>query len=437
MLVHQTPVPPCGWNSYDSYSIFINEQEAIANIDAFIRLLKPHGYEYFVIDACWYRDGGFMDHYREYKCSGPRMTCHIDQWGRFIPSPVQFPHGLRALADRCHAGGIKFGLHLMRGLPALAIEQNTPVKGAPGIHARDIADFSNPSAWPAPYMGAGIDMSKPGAQEYYDSVVEYMTEELTVDFLKYDDIQEYPEEYEAVARAIEKVSRPVVLSISPGTNTSPLNWKRLAKAANMVRITGDIWDGECSHWREKLDRWELMQGLGSPDCWIDLDMLPIGGIQANIPEDTPEECIPVWGVRRKSYNTLAQNQMLMAQMALARSPLFYGGDLPMSDEQDIALVTNPDMLECNRCGEGAQLVCKNNLADVRRSFRQGSRSSGWIGIFNIAAYRKDFRFTTEELGLPGGFPAAFTNVWTGEKIIPENGFLSVSIPSWESLFLKF
>ncbi len=437
MLVKTTSVPPRGWNSYDSYGVYINEAQAVANIDDFIKRLALHGYEYFVLDACWYSDGTFMDTYRQRQKNSDRRS-HIDRWGRFIESPELFPRGLRYLADRCHAAGVKFGVHLMRGLPALALEWNTPVKGAPGIFAADIADYNTPCAWPAPYMGAGIDMTKPGAQEYYDSVVEYLAEIAQVDFIKFDDVQEHFADIAALASAIEKVERPIVLSISPGQQTRPKDWEILKKYANMVRITCDIWDGEHAHWGEKYDRWEMFEGLGSPDCWIDLDMIPIGGIQAHVPVDTAPEYYPVLGCRRKSDNTEMEKRLLMTQLALAQSPLFYGGDLPMSDEADLAFVTNPDMLDCNANGLGAVCIYRQKYADVRRSDRRGSDGkSGWFGIFN-RSFLNDLTFCLkpENCGFES-FPA-LREIWDNKELpVNADGTLTVTIPKFGCMFIAF
>ena len=437
MLVKTTPVPPRGWNSYDSYGVYINEEQAIANIDAFAEKLAPHGYEYFVLDACWYSDGTFMDTYRLRK-EGKDRRSHIDHWGRFIESPELFPHGLRALADRCHSKGFKFGVHLMRGLPALALEYNTPVKGAPGVFARDIADYGRPCAWEAPYMGSGIDMTKPGAQEYYDSVVEYLAEIAHVDFIKFDDVLEYHDEIEALAKAIEKVERPIILSISPGQQALPRNWDFLKKYANMVRITCDIWDGDAAHWSEKFMRMEAFEKVGSPECWADLDMIPIGGIQAHVPEDTDPEYYPVWGCRRKSYNSDMENRILMTQIALMKSPLFYGGDLVMSDEKDIAFVTDPEMLDCNVNGVGCECIFRQRHADVRRSEKQGDPAHGWLGVFNRSCLNElTFVLTAEELGFYDRELPVFRDIWEKREVRGENGALTLTIPPNGCVFLSY
>ncbi len=435
MQVKSTPVPPRGWNSYDSYGVYINEEQAVANIREFEKRLAPYGYEYFVLDACWYMDGTFEDTYRLRK-EGKDRYAHIDEWGRFIESPELFPHGLRYLADMCHNAGFKFGVHLMRGLPARALEENTPVLGAPGIRARDIADLSAPCEWPAPYMGCGVDMTKPGAQEYYDSVVAYLADVVQLDFIKFDDVQAV-DDVIGISNAIKKCSRPIVLSISAKQNA--VNFGRYRDICNMVRITRDIWDGEYQFWGEKFDRWEQFQGLGSPDCWIDLDMIPIGGIQAHVPEGTPAEMQPVLGCRRKSENTTAEKRTLMAQLALAKSPLFYGGDLPMSDDEDLAYVTNPDMLACHAEGEGGICIGFKYLADIRRSYKAGDHSHGWLGVFNRShAHEKTITLTAEELGFSDGkFPENMFDIWENKPLIPEGSSIRFVLPLNGCTFIRW
>ena len=50
------PKPPLGWNSYDGYGVYINSKTTLANIEVFAEKYKPFGYEYFVIDAGWFRE---------------------------------------------------------------------------------------------------------------------------------------------------------------------------------------------------------------------------------------------------------------------------------------------------------------------------------------------------------------------------------------------
>ena len=437
MLISQTPIPPRGWNSYDSYGVYINEEQALANLEAFIEKLQPAGYEYFVLDACWYADGDFMDNYRALK-EGRERFMYIDEWGRFIGSPRTFPRGLRYLSDRCHEAGVRFGLHLMRGLPARALELNPPVKGHPSARARDIADPENSCVWCA--YTKGIRMDAPGAQEYYDSVAEYFAEDLCLDFVKFDDAVDYPREIEAFAQALDKVDRPILLSLSPGQEAFPGNWDLYARFGNMLRITGDVWDRD--HYNDmKFDRWALFENFGGPECWLDLDMIPLGGIQAHVPEGTAPEYQPVLGCRRRSDMSETGKKVMMTQLALAASPLIYGGDLPMSTEEDIAWVTDPDMLECNANGVVGKRIFHQRHLDVRRAEKKGSGGRhGWIGIFN----REDSRslrhcsVTPEELGFAGSFPERLYDVWCKQVVRPDSsGILSFPLKAKDVLFLSY
>ncbi len=438
MLIKSTPVPPCGWNSYDSYGVYINEEQAIANLELFVQKLAPYGYEYFVLDACWYADGDFMDNYRAEQ-NGETRFMHVDEWGRFIGSPKMFPHGLRALSDRCHELGVKFGVHIMRGMPTVAYERNTPVKGHPTAHAKDIVDLQNLCAWCKYTMG--INMDAPGAQEYYDSVVEYLANELQVDFIKLDDVVDYPREIEAFAKAVEKVERPIVLSLSPGQETYIGNWDVISRWGNMCRITGDVWDLD-SYNSMKFDRWALLENVGGPDCWLDLDMIPIGGIQVHIPENTDPKFYPVLGCRRRSNMSLEGKRVMMTQFALAASPLFYGGDLSLSNEEDFSLVTDPYILACNRNGVVGKRIFHCRHIDIRRAVNKEDPKKGWLGIFNREEASNADRVIVlhpEEMGFTDGkFPEKMYDVWNRKWIRPdEKNVLTMALRAHGVIFIQY
>ena len=110
-------------------------------------------------------------------------------YGRLIPDTVKYPSakagaGFKPLADYIHSKGLKFGIHVMRGIPWNAVANNTPVKGT-SYYAPGIANLDDTCAWSR--IMKGIDMDKPGAQEYYNSVFELYAE-WGVDFVKVDDI---------------------------------------------------------------------------------------------------------------------------------------------------------------------------------------------------------------------------------------------------------
>ena len=143
-----------------------------------------------------------------------------------------FPTGLGALVEFAHQHGVKFGLHLMRGIPRKAVELDLPIKGT-AHSARDIANVDDICSWSS--LNYGIDMDKPGAQEYYNSVAE-LAAGWGIDFIKYDDIVHKPREINAVADAIARTGRRIILSISPGDDIDPAHYETYQRA-DMIRIS--------------------------------------------------------------------------------------------------------------------------------------------------------------------------------------------------------
>lgn len=150
--------PPMGWNSWDSFATTVTEAQARAQADVMAEQLKPFGWEYLTVDIQWYEPNATGFDYR----AGAKLV--LDQWGRLLPAPNRFPSaangvGFKALADYVHRQGLKFGLHLMRGIPRQAVAENTPIQGTP-YHAGDIADRQHVCPWNTDMFG--VDMSKPG-----------------------------------------------------------------------------------------------------------------------------------------------------------------------------------------------------------------------------------------------------------------------------------
>lgn len=205
--------PPMGWNSFDSYGVYLHEEAAMQNLEAMAEKLKAFGYEYFVIDAGWFGEFELCPG-TIYPAEKHAKKMNFNEYGLLQPSKTYFPNGLQPIIDRCHELGLKFGLHLMRGIPREAVHRNLPIKGT-NYTAAQIADTTSICKWN--HQNYGIDMSMPGAQEFYNSLINQMAG-WEVDFLKYDDIVPYPAEVEAVAKAIAQCGRPILLSLSPGGN---------------------------------------------------------------------------------------------------------------------------------------------------------------------------------------------------------------------------
>ncbi len=244
----------------------------MANLKAFAKKLNPHGYEYFVIDAGWFGEFKLQEE-TIYPAEKHAVKFNFNEYDLLQPFKTYFPHGLLPIIERCHELGIKFGLHLMRGIPRAAVKANTPIQGTE-YFVQDIANTTNICDWnPQKY---GIDMSKPGAEEFYNILVNQMAG-WGVDFIKYDDLVPYPDEVQGVVNAIAQAGRPIVLRPSPGGKMDK-NALGIFKGGNMLRITSDVWDDQIG-----IDRcftaWREWLGKEEPGFWIDMDMIPFGQLQ--------------------------------------------------------------------------------------------------------------------------------------------------------------
>ena len=324
--------PPMGWNSWDCFGPTVVEDEVKANADYMAQHLKEFGWEYIVVDIRWYvandKAGGYNQKDPQY---------NIDQWGRYTPAVNRFPSaadgsGFKHLADYVHGKGLKFGIHLMRGLPILAAKQKMPVKGTNDITCDMICNNDSACTWL--YDNYKVDCTKKGAQDYYDSCFE-MYAQWGVDFVKIDDLSKpyHTGEIEMIRKAIDKTGRPIVLSLSPGeTNISKAEHVR--QHANMWRTVDDFWDNwdmlkyqfkVCAKWAPYIQ----------PGTWPDADMLPLGKI--SIRGERGEE--------RWTLFTHDEQYTLMTLWSIFKSPLMFGGDLTQNDEFTNSLLTNREVLK--------------------------------------------------------------------------------------------
>jgi len=393
--------PPLGWNSFDSYGVYLHEEAAMANLEAFAKKLKPYGYEYFVIDAGWF--GEFeLQPGTIYPAEKHARKMNFNENGLLQPSKTYFPNGLLPIIDRCHELDLKFGLHLMRGIPREAVRLDLPIAGSE-YSAAEIADTNSICRWND--QNYGIDMSKPGAQEFYNSLINQMAD-----------------------------------------------WGVDAfKTAHMLRVTPDIWD-EQKGIDECFEAWRKWQGKEESGFWIDMDMVPFGQLQLmspkpeNIPEDTTEE-----DIKKKQKNGELTNIELLAgkgwtrwsefskdQMhtfitlrALAASPLMIGGDLPSLDDFSLGLITHPEVLACNQNGIMGSLIFENGTIEVWETPKNNGAKEGWIGMFNRSSEPVQTMCSEEVLGID---PAAYKlkSIWDDAKVtnnqvitIPVNGVVFI------------
>lgn len=439
--VHKKPLaikPPLGWNSYDSYRNHIGEKEALRNLEIFAKKLAPRGYEYFVIDLGWYSENACIPG-SLWPWGNHPFDFSLDSHGYPVGSRTYFPNGIKPIADRAHELGVKFGLHLMRGMIRKAWEFNLPVKGT-SYRMRDIADTINTCSWAN--FTYGVDMTKPGAQEYYDGLIQHLAD-MGVDFIKYDDVVPFPTEMEAIGKAVAKCKRDIVLSLSPGDDTSPKN-KDHYQWGHMLRITSDVWDGHSSL-DSGFKRWREWQGSAGPGFWPDMDMLCLGTLAGlidpvgnNVRSKMKPEEISRTDLEkvffRPSHFTLGQERTFMTMRALCASPLFMGGCLIRSEQRVFDLITNRAMLDCDQNGICGTLQSEQKSVEVWRTPKTGNPGQGWIGVFN----RNETEPVTctpslKDMGLPVG-NYRFRNIWSNETFTQDK---LVNIGADDVLFLEY
>jgi len=329
----------------------------------------------------------------------------MDKWGRLMPQPDKFPSafggkGFKPLSDYVHSLGLKFGIHVMRGIPRQAVWAKSPVLGTNGITADMIADTSSTCPWMNHMYG--LNMSKPGAQEYLNSILE-LYKDWDVDFIKVDDIARpyHKEEIEGYRKAIENCGRPIVLSISPG-ETPLADSAHVKEYANMWRMADDFWDNweMILHMFNYAKSWE---GTGGPGHWPDCDMLQIGKLSKRGPV----------GPERYSRFTNDELYTHMNFWCIYRSPLMIGGNLPENRDIELKLLSNDEVLAVNQQGESPRQLYKKDGSMVWASHVQGSKD-WYIGLFNIADNAHDVSIDFSSLGLKGKIKVR--DLWKKEDI---------------------
>jgi alpha-galactosidase len=321
--------PVMGWNSWDCFGTSVTEKQIKEHADYIAKNLKEYGYTLVTVDIQWYEPKSTGFDYRK------NAELVMDEWSRLIPATSKFPSadkgvGFKKLAEYVHGKGLKFGIHMMRGISRQAVNQNTPIKGTTA-RAKDIADTSSTCSWNGDMYG--VDTTKPGAQEYYDSIME-LCASWGVDFVKIDDLSRpyHKGEIEAIRKAIDKCGRPIVLSTSPG-ETPVAEGAHVMQHANQWRISDDFWDS----WKAlkeqfaRLNNWTPYRG---PGYFPDADMLPVGKIGAGN-DKAPG---------RTTNFTKDEQYTLMSLWSIARSPLIIGADLGKMDPFTLELLTNKEVL---------------------------------------------------------------------------------------------
>jgi len=412
-----------GWNSWDCYGASVREDEVRANAEYMAAHLREFGWDYVVVDIQWYEPGASSSVYRKY------VPLEMDAWSRLVPAANRFPssvggRGFKPLADFVHGLQLKFGIHIMRGIPRQAAHAGTPVLGT-SSNAREIAHPNPICPWNTDMYG--VDPGVPGAQAYYDSLFALYAE-WGVDYVKVDDIAAsrlygaHPAEIAMIRSAIDSCGRPIVLSLSPGP--APLELAFLCTSnANLWRVTDDFWD----RWElllDMFDRCEKWYTHCGPGHWPDCDMLPLGHIGIR--------SVDGGGADRWPRFTRDEQVTMMTLWSIFRSPLMVGGELRDNDPWTLSVLTNPEVLEVNRDSAGNRPVSRQAGKIVWTA--RSKNGADYVALFNVGNEPLTVSASWTDLGITG--PRAVRDLWKREDAGPAEGLVERQLPPHGAALLK-
>ncbi len=417
--------PPMGWNSWDAYGLTLDETQFKANAEV-VAGLRRWGWRYVVIDEGWYMGAPLANTLltRDYR---------LDGHGLLIPAVERFPsardgQGFKRLADWTHAKGLKFGIHVVRGIPKAAVEANLPIAGS-SFQAADAADRDAVCPWDEGNFGVKDNAA---GQAWYDSMLKLYAA-WGVDFLKVDCIADHPyrdTEIRQIARAIARTGRPIVLSLSPGP-TQLAHADEVAGLATTWRIANDLWDGWNFAHDHPTDDFPngvrvIFDALAKwsphvrPSHWPDADMLPFGRFGPH----------PGWGEPRRTRLSPDEERTLFTLDAIAQSPLILGGDLQSFDAWERTTITNAEVIALDQRSRSSRPVgsLSGDLAQARVwvSTPFAAPTPDTIAVFNVGETPLKVEARWADLGVGTGAIAA-RELWTGREL-PRSRTAKLTVP---------
>ena len=430
--------PYMGWNSWDFYGAAVTEDIVRAKAEIKAKNLNKNGREYILGDNEWAEPNAKNNEYNAF------ADLAMDEYGRLIPAVNRFPSsaggkGFKPLADYVHSLGLKFGIHIMRGIPRNAVHRKLPILGTK-LTADRIADPSSICYWNSGMYG--VYAHAEGAEDYYSSIFALYAE-WGVDFIMCDDIaREMPRcvwELRLLSKCLKNCGRDMVLSLSPGP--AKLTFAQIYRdTANMWRITDDFWDSWDALYAmfERCEKWSIHTTAGH---FPDADMLPIGAIRQ------------VYNKDNRTNFTEDEQWTMMNLWCIFRSPLMIGGEMTKFDDFTMSLLTNERLIEMLNCSRHAHQVWRKNfdeesetpiLALEHPQVRRDSDTEGvlWTAMkdgggqyaaaFNIGETELDFEIKASDLETE--FHCA-ENIQTGERIIFDDSFTVKLRPHQSAAFL--
>jgi alpha-galactosidase len=328
------PTPPMGWNSWNRFGVQIDERLVLETAEAMVSSgMRDAGYRYVVIDDGW-------------------MAPERDQNGDFVADAEKFPSGIKALADRIHALGLRFGIYTDAGTKTC---QDLPA--SLGYEFRDARRFAE---W-------GVD---------YVKVDWCHTEGMGPRAL-----------YTKWAMALHAARRPIVLSICEWGRAQPWEWA--GALGHLWRTSWDI-QPEWSSILTILDRQAELHRYAGPDHWNDPDMLEVGNGDL----------------------TGEQSRAHFALWAVLAAPLMAGNDLRTMSDAVRQILTAREIVAIDQDAAGQQGRRIRRDGDIDVWLRTiGAKGERAIAVLNRGAVAREVRIALEDLGVAAHAHVRVRDLW--------------------------
>ena len=422
------PTPPMGWNSWDAYGLTINESQFRANMEVMAAQLKEFGWQYGVIDEGWYLENP------EIASMPDKLRYTLNARGQYEPALNRFPSakggvGFKPLSDAVHADGLKFGIHIIRGIPRQTVVANTRI-GRTNYRAAQAADIDDKCPWNPDNFGVKANAA---GQAWYDALMKQYAG-WGVDYIKVDCISSHPykgDEIRMIHKAIARSGRAMALSLSPGP-TALENAVEVGKNAQMWRISDDVWDrwdkGDGKDWPQSVKgqfaliaSWAKYARAGN---WPDADMLPIGQLRP----------APGWGSARASRLTEEEQRTMVTLWSMARSPLFIGGNLTQMDDAMKSLLTDPGVIEVDQHSMDGHLLGRDGDVVAWVAVSE-NRDRNYLALFNLGDGLVHVDKTFAQYGFVDRAEYKVRDLWMRKELGPLNA-VTVDLPAHGAVMLS-
>ena len=443
--------PYLGWSSWSQEShtftndagttvggeAWLTEQQIKAQSDALRSTgLQWHGFRYINIDSGWALS----------QVNATDSADYYDEYGRPLADLSKFPAGMGGTAKYIHRNGQKAGIYWTPGVPKVLAATNPGILNTP-YHVDDIlvTPYTDGNAFHSSYK---IDFTKPGAQEYVDSVVGLFAS-WGFDFIKLDGVT--PGSYlafpggpttcventcidntldvKAWHEAIERLGGQIWLNLSWSLDHDYAGWWE--KYANARRVEFDI---ECyfcgttiTTWSNVAERfsdlvpWEQNSGPGKG--WNDLDSLEVGN-----------------GTNTNKGNTLVsgltedERQTMMTFWAMTNAPLYIGDDLTQLDSFGLKLLTNDAVLAVDQSGRPGQQITAGTDGETPVWAAKEADGSYVVALFNLKSTTTNVSVTWSDLGFSGS--AFVSDLWSQGWPVKATTSYSVQLPAHGSSLVR-